>query len=450
MRSPDAIQSILGTPQQIDIWTDIEMTCIYCPAKLPSKSREHLFNACWGGTHKSSKLICDDCNAAFSRIDGCFRPFTDWIMNAHGFRGSRDKEIPLIHMGSHNVAPYGRLVQSQPRIDESTDANGNQRITAAAGSRSEMRSLLLDGQLEKAIGRTLSPANRDFLLKEVARAEIKEYRPDPLTTQVTIDLQSQYRAAAHTILKVLKLYESNLWCDSSTEKLRSFARTGSTPFQDIAVEAQLPMSVADLAKKHFNYRNNSIEIYWSHCERKVFGILTLLGRIKRALVVSESWLGPNAIMVVGESVHAGAKLRPLFWEFPPEADEVPIITVSDDKPTLEQVKNELGDLINESQGWHSIASELGYELSRITSKGGDLTPQKVDRIEHVLSDTLRRYAVWIDRVMDKPAAVECLRRHDFRRRIEKFLTQPIDSPDMVQAVGDVLVDCLDSVTKQPT
>ena len=308
METRNPFLTILGAPKRIDVRPNIEPICIYCKAKLPSKNKEHLFNACWGGMHMSSKLICDKCNAAFSRIDGCFQPFTDWIMNAHGFSGSRSKRIPEIDMESHVVSPFGQVVLSGPKIDISTDAKGTQKIKVVAKTKSELRHVLLDGKLEDLIDRKLTPTDREHLLKAVSEAKTKQCPQDPIKTQVIIDLQSQYRAAAHTILKVLKMYESNLWCDTSTEQLRRFAILGSADFKSFAVNVEPPMSVESLAKKYFNYRINSVEIYWSHCERKVFGILTLLGRIKRALVISETWQGPNAIMVVGESVHTGASI----------------------------------------------------------------------------------------------------------------------------------------------
>ena len=60
-------------------------SCFYCSSPLPgSKGGEHIFNASWGGSHKTNRLICNNCNDSFSKIvDTAFKPYTDIVMNAY-------------------------------------------------------------------------------------------------------------------------------------------------------------------------------------------------------------------------------------------------------------------------------------------------------------------------------------------------------------------------------
>ena len=81
--------------------------CFYCNGTLPAKNKEHIFNSCWAGSHKTSKLICDRCNNKFSSIDGVFAPYTQFIMNAGEFKGERHRKIPEISLSDDYILAPG-------------------------------------------------------------------------------------------------------------------------------------------------------------------------------------------------------------------------------------------------------------------------------------------------------------------------------------------------------
>jgi hypothetical protein len=141
--------------------------CFYCAGKLPARKKEHIFNACWGGRHKTSQLICDECNAAFSAIDDALSSWTRFVMNAWQVKGQRQKNIPTIPLqGDYDLVPGSKPKLRQPLLDVRSE-EGHHQVSLEASSKSEARRVLLDGELEKRIGRGLTVEERERFLAQV-------------------------------------------------------------------------------------------------------------------------------------------------------------------------------------------------------------------------------------------------------------------------------------------
>jgi len=149
--------------------------CIYCGHHLPSKSNEHVFSSCWGGSRESSKLICDSCNSAFGSIENAFAPYTSFIMNAWGIKAKRSKAIPTVKLEKHELKAFGR-----PRLHSSTvhvldKANEGQRLALEAPTRARAMELAEpDGELERVLGRSLADKEREMIRAAVKNSKSKD------------------------------------------------------------------------------------------------------------------------------------------------------------------------------------------------------------------------------------------------------------------------------------
>ena len=136
-------------------------SCPYCQGKVPSKKKEHIFNASWGGKRSSKKLICDHCNKHFGEtIDLAFKSIVDNILNLWNMAPNRSRKVPDIQidedifLGAFNT-PY----RSGVKFDFQENDN-KYDFSISAGSRSEIKRFIDNGGIEKAIGKPLTDEHK--------------------------------------------------------------------------------------------------------------------------------------------------------------------------------------------------------------------------------------------------------------------------------------------------
>ncbi|MFB2877549.1 HNH endonuclease [Floridanema aerugineum] len=304
-------------------------SCFYCEIPLPASEKEHIFNASWGGSHPTGDLICDKCNKGFSKkVDKAFLIYTGAVMNAWSFKGKRHPSIPTIGKendfiklkGNYFLDAGAKLRLKKPLIEEEKQSDGLVRSKISFNSRGEAKRWLLE--------QPLSQEKRNSLEQQIRQAKFRSEDPQPQEASVTLNLREQYRSAAHTILKCLGFFMPDWVCHDQTKQVRQFARYGEGDWLLFAVEVEQHFSLADQAISllGLGVNHNSVEIYWSSYLRMVIGVVTILNRVKRAVVISKDYVGTDRVLYVFEDTHGSGK--------PPRAISAEINSQEFSAPTI--------------------------------------------------------------------------------------------------------------------
>ena len=327
--------------------------CFYCHASLPATKKEHIFNSCWGGSHSTNKLICNRCNEYYSNsVDSSLSVYTRLVMNAWGFQSERLKQVPEIETAGELIAgKHGKPRLKKPKIIKKTQPDDSSVVTDFSfNSKEEAYKFLKSDKIKTYFGRSLTGEQQRQFRQAISEAQIKESVIEELQEfSFEVNPQEQYRSAAHTLLKCLGMYAPEQVRDDSMKSIREFARYDKGEWTNFGVEVgQILPSVVEIMNA--NPRCNTAEIYWCRCLRKVIGVLTLLGRIRRAVILAEDYPGETSgILYVVEDTYCSKKLpRSRFVEIDPNVAPFPLLEIWSLSPSDNSFGHELGQLVSRS------------------------------------------------------------------------------------------------------
>ncbi|MBX8946037.1 HNH endonuclease [Lysinibacillus sp. K60] len=294
--------------------------CIYCMEKLPVTDKEHIFNSCWGGEHKTGQIICKRCNEHFSKIDGCLRPFTKYIMNAQEFKGQRHKAIPVIKTTNGTTIESGGKPKKESKITITELENDSASIRIIANGKGEARRLFMEHkeQIEDKIKRTLTDKEVDAIHKQISTShKINEY-VGPLEITEEITPISIYRSTVHTLIKCIAMYYPEIAISNDLRAAKEFAYHGKGGWTKYAINEATPVGTSILEDPNLkeNVKCNAAEIYFSKSLGKIIGHLKILGLINIWVELSDSYVGPDRILDVIEKVKSREMIKGIGINFP--------------------------------------------------------------------------------------------------------------------------------------
>ena len=412
-------------------------SCFYCDNPLPSKSKEHLFSACYGGTHKSSRLICDSCNEAFARIDPALTQYSYIVMNAWGFKGDRHGEIPVIPLeGNLELGPFASPRLKNAEISTTPQEDGRHAIKVSAGSKGAARRMLFDGDaIDESIGRPLSEDEKDRFREQIRAAETTPSEVGPAAYKVSLNFHEEYRIAAHTILKCAALYDPNLVSDAITKPVRDFARYGIGEFPAFAVVTKENLPTIHQIKRALGVMQNTVLIYWSRTERKIIGVFHLLGRVQRSVVLVDDYPGPEAFLCLYEPVRGSPAPRAMFAQLRPTGVPAPLIEIVSRPPSASQLIEDLADL-----GQHcmvdSIQARMLNELDKLNARG-PVDACAASAVEQVLAQALTELARANKQKLSVEDATALLTRTKGGLELAPFAGQQISSEPVQSAIAEL-------------
>lgn len=363
-------------------------TCIYDATALPSQSNEHFFNDCWGGSRGSHKFICDDCNGAFAgSVDAAFVPYTDWIFNAYDEKPSRRPETPKIAFeGEHELGPRGKPRLKAPTVT-STKAGQTLHVQITANSKGEVRRLLEGGDLEAQLGFKLSEEKRKEVLAALRAAEKTAGGIGWQEKPIELDLQGQYRSAAHTALLALKFYAPELLDDPATSALRDFARHGTGSWINFAALQPAPSMLESMTREQLTLYNQ-VEVVWDRDQGKVYATLTVLGVIRRTVVLVDSYAGPTKILGVIEGVGPDRMFKAYECTNPLAAQVMKPRAALASAPNKKWFQAELHWLLAEVNTAAPIRAAAWQGFAKLQRKHKAVTPAAIEQLKKVLADTV--------------------------------------------------------------
>lgn len=412
--------------------------CIYCEKSLPAKSKEHIFNSCWGGVHKTGQIICDECNNSFSAIDGVFDIYTRFIMNANQFKGQRHKEIPEIATDSeYYIGPGGKPTRN-PSATVIKDEDGMVRVALNAKSKSESRKLILSikEEIESKLGRKLTSNEEEHIYKQIRESEYTSEKVGTIGISAALNIHSQYRSAAHTILKCLTMYDTQMLELEEVNTLKRFARFNEGEWREFAIGGIPNISIQGNFTSSLE-KLNSVEIFYSAKLRKVIGRLNILGRLERWILISNNYEGDNKILFVFENIERGGKIGTIQCEL--NDISFPIINIKNsDSFNGDFFGKELENLAQQSLNIDAPIHDLQDKISRIISKNAHINNEV---IQHLTSAFLEFGKLFLSKEITKDSEVmleDCLIKLGMTSLIEKYEGEQINNERFSEEVSNIL------------
>ena len=335
-------------------------SCPYCKGKTPSKNKEHIFNASWGGKQASKKLICDDCNKRFGdTIDLAFKPITDRILNIWAMAPSRSKKIPHIHIKeSMFLGPYSILYKKGVCFHFKQDGE-KYDFNFSANSKSEIKRFIDNGEIESVIGKTLSDEQKERLKSQLKYTQETEPEVTQPIIKLSIDLQSQYRSAMHTAIKAILLYTPSTINQFDFKRALDFVFTGHENFRTFAVLAKefMPLPIETPIA-------NAVSIYFSKKYKKVIGCFNLLNRIKLNFIMADYDGDEDVMMQVSEGFNGDPEMFAFYAKIPNHISALPLVEVVSEDMEDSDIEEQLKDLLVQIQykDRHEVYKNLTKEF----------------------------------------------------------------------------------------
>ncbi|MCU6791909.1 HNH endonuclease [Paenibacillus sp. WQ 127069] len=422
--------------------------CIYCSGTLPAKNHEHIFTSCWGGTHKTGQLICDTCNSAYSQIDNSFAPYTKYVMNAWQFKGQRHKEVPKIATETNYTIEKGAKPKRKSEVSFELQEDGGLRIRANVSSKSEARKLILNqkGLIEEKIGRKLTDDDVEKIHDHIRNSAFVEEAVGALDVEETLCIRDEYRSAAHTLIKCMALFDPQTASSELMSQVRDFARYDRGNWEYFALEASTVVSfVGQINSLEVKY--NSAEIYYSRLLGKIIGVITILGRVKRWMVLSGTYSGPDQILFVFERINSGGRLESMRLSARSHLQPIPLIQTNFKHPTFEQFYLEISVLAQDSVAFDAPYADLISSADKLRKEFTVVDEDCLNEFTRIYLDYLKTLASTVDSKFYPQEMRRQIWELGFTELLTRFHNVSLNEPEIQEKLFYPFTTLMERVTK---
>ena len=302
--------------------------CIYqaiCGENLDNATEEHIFNSSWNGRVGVHDIIGAKCNNEFSSsLDTSFDPMVTRIKNVRGLITERKNNAPPVYL------PEGKKL----------------RVHAELSTPGATHSDSFDA---------ISNDEFDF------------------------DLKMQYRSTAHTCLKALAYYTPELARSAIFRVLKEFIKNGVGNLDEFAVEAEVNDTFLPTKGQFLRGESNHIVLYFSKRLNKVIGVFTLLGVVRRSIILANEWNKDEFVITVAESEDKGISSR--CWFFPDINNGLPSIININSLPDETTFKESELVIIKKFVGAMSLSYKQTKYLEKLDNDKILLTCKELDSIK---------------------------------------------------------------------
>jgi hypothetical protein len=432
--------------------------CFYCSSPLPASTGEHIFNASWGGSHQTKRLICDNCNAEFGKsIDTSFKIYTDIVMNAYSFKGKRLKAIPPIQLeGNYFLDAGGKPKLKKPLVQKETQADGLIRANISFNSPEEGKQWVKGSGAESWLGRPLKEEEKEYLRKKIIEAPYQSEYLQPQDASAKLDLRSQYRSAAHTVLKCLGFFIPEWVCDNQTKQVRQFARYNESDWLLFAVHAEQHLSLADEVVKllGLGVKHNSVEIYWCSYLRMVIGVVTILSRVKRSVVIAKDYSGPDKILYVFEDTNGSSKApRAISVEINPQKFSLPIIPIigiqhfASPTRTYQFFQNELSSFANTYYPIDCLTAKLIRTIDEVNQTSVEVDENLLEKYKQAFIECFTNLIKIQGQSIDLDKLLAKMSDYGFATLAGKFAGKKCDDIDFNSSISKIFESLMNEFTQ---
>lgn len=430
-------------------------SCFYCSSPLPASKGEHIFNCSWGGSHETKRLICGNCNAEFGKsIDTSFKIYTDIVMNAYSFKGKRLKAIPPIQLeGNYFLDAGGKPKLKKPLVQKETQADGLIRANISFNSPEEGKKWVKGSGAESAeslFGRPLKQEEKDELLKRIREASYQSEYLQAQDASANLDLRSQYRSAAHTVLKCLGFFLPEWVCDDQTKQVRHFARYNESDWLLFAVDPEQHLSLADEVVRllGLGVKHNSVEIYWCSYLRMVIGVVTILNRVKRSVVIAKDYSGPDKILYVFEDTNLSRKApRAISVEINPQKFSIGIQYFAYPTRTYEFFQNELSSFANTYYPIDCLTAKLIRTIDEVNQTSVEVDENLLEKYKQAFIECFTNLIKIQGESIDLDKLLAKMSDYGFATLADKFIGKNCNDIDFNSSISKIFESLMNEFTQ---
>lgn len=180
-----------------------------------------------------------------------------------------------------------------------------------------------------------------------------------------------------------------------TKPIREFARYDKGDWRNFAIETKQLISLGELATKvsGLGVHQNSVEVYWCSLTKMVVGVLTILDRVKRSVVIAQDYSGPDSILYVVEDTHLSKQLpKSVFIESAQKQFSLSLLDVkyfSSANYIYHYFQNELDFLMEKCYPIDAITARLFQQIEKNNKKNLKLDQVSLEEYLNLLLSFFR-------------------------------------------------------------
>jgi hypothetical protein len=201
--------------------------------------------------------------------------------------------------------------------------------------------------------------------------------------RVHLRVADEYRSVAHTALKCAAMYDPSLVSDPVTATVRNFARHGGGSWDQLAIIAK--QNVSPLASLRQGYGNlfNAVEIYWCRGLQKIIAVVTVLGSIRRSVVIAECEC-PDAVLCVIEPACQAGAIKNVFLQFDETTEPLPLLEVREFPVTMAAITREFEIFVGNAVTVDSVVATFYSWIKCVIEKHPELQPKVITEIQQLV------------------------------------------------------------------
>ncbi len=373
-------------------------------------------------------------------------------MNSWSFKGERHKDVPKIILEKGYFLDKGGILKLKNAIiEDEIQPDGTMEQYFVFNSRSQANHWIEEGGMATWLGRLLSADGQKYFKELIKQATSNVLDAKPQKFSARLNLREQYRSSAHTILKCLKFYLPEWISSDLTKPVQQFARYDQGDWRFFAVDLKQIISIAEQAASRLGLgvHHNSVEVYWCSHLKMIIGVLTILHRVKRTVVIAQNYCGPDAILYVSEDTH-GSKKPPqaLFAEFDLKQFSLPLLGVQyfASLPKMEQFFcNELTVLMTLYYPIDDITARLIEEIKALNEKTPRINETAIEEYVNLFLEFISNLSKILGVPIDPDRARTKLFEYGFSSLVNQYIGRACTDLDitdlMVKALDHVMKDC---------
>lgn len=175
------------------------------------------------------------------------------------------------------------------------------------------------------------------------------------------------------------------------------------------------------------------------------GILIVLGKVKRAVIICDNYLGEtDAILTVFEKPLGSGKLHAFYAELITNIHPLPLIEIIQHPPKIDTLMNDFSMLAQDSVSFDLIPALIKKKIDKTFKKVKMLNDKNLERMKAIFIECTTLFAGILNIYLKEEKAMNFLDNNGMSE-FRKFLGKSIDAEEVQEAIGELLVKTFKSV-----
>jgi hypothetical protein len=238
-------------------------------------------------------------------------------------------------------------------------------------------------------------------------------------------------------------------CHDQTKSVRQFARYDEGDWRLFAVQAEQHFSLADQAVTllGLGVNHNSVEIYWCSYLRMVIGVVTILNRVKRSLVIAQEYSGPDKILYIFEDTHGSGKPPRAILAELEFSLSIGIQYFASPTRTYQFFRNELLGLTTTYYPIDSLTSKLLKTIEEVNQKNAEVDEKLLEQYRKAFLEFFINLAKVSGKSIDLDKVLSKMSDHGFATLGHRFTGRNCSDIEFNSSVATMFEDLMNEFSQ---